>query len=202
MRFYDKLFALQKALKIKKTALARESGIDQSSVSKYFLGKRPLPLKYVSTICTMPKVLLSGILSRANVTKDERERIMTARALAETRMRLQLTAGKLDEMAMVASDARLDAGEVLLDIPAGLLSLAYTPEEYAVHLAYVRQMGNEILGYRFYELDESPFHNIKVFSKSAEVIVQKSGDPAAVFAIENIYMCRGFTQFLAELKED
>ncbi len=55
--------------------------------------------------------------------------------------------------------------------------------------------------YRFHELAGAPFRNIKVYHKPAEVIVQKAGYPSAAFAIDNVYMCRGFEHFLPRLGE-
>ncbi len=94
------------------------------------------------------------------------------------------------------------SGEVYLDIPAYLVSqrIPYTQDEYAAHLSNIRRLEKETPGYRFTELSESPFSNIKVYYKPDETIVEKAGHPAIVFAISNAYLCRAAHKLLSRLE--
>lgn len=153
---------------------------------------------------TMPEALLLAMLSRVNAPLEAREKIRTLHASAALWLRRQLNVGRLDEITLSTPEAAIDNKGVYADIQTHLLpeSISYTQEEYATHLAHIRELERAWPNYRLHTLPkEEPFRNIKVFHKNSEVIVEKIGDPAAAFAIENIPMCQGFAQLLTELKE-
>jgi hypothetical protein len=112
--------------------------------------------------------------------------------------------GKLTEYTVIADRARLEVGEVFLDVPAYLAQtpIAYTPDEYAAHFSHIRQIERESNNYRLAALPMSPFANIKVmYKKDALTVVEKMGTPAAAFAFDNPFMCSGFEGFFAELEK-
>ncbi len=152
------------------------------------------------SLATLPETLLASMLRRAARNEATREKILALHATEKRWFDLQLDRGVLTELSVVADKETLAAEEVLLDVPAHLATIPYTREEYAAHLAHVRRLDKRRSNYHFHELEASPFRNTKVYYKSAEVIVQKAGVPSAAFAIDNVYMCRGFGQFLPRLE--
>ena len=153
------------------------------------------------SLATMPEIVMNTMLNRSKYDAETREKIFGVYTAEKQWMNLQFGTGKLDELSVIANRELLDAGEVFLDIPSRLVPqpLPYTREEYAAHLAHIRRLEKQSPNYRFHELPGAPFRNIKVYHKPAEVIVQKAGYPSAAFAIGNVYMCRGFEQFLPRL---
>lgn len=165
-------------------------------------GKATLLLPSLS-LSTLPETALNSALERSGYSIESCEKIRRVHAAARQWMILHLNTGMLDELSVIAGQKELEEGEVFLDIPAHLVPkpISYTAKEYAAHLAHIRRLEKRQPNYRFHDLLEAPFRNIKVYHKPSEVIVQKAGYPAAAFAIGNVYMCRGFEQFLPQLKQ-
>ncbi|GHV12066.1 hypothetical protein FACS1894219_04300 [Clostridia bacterium] len=156
------------------------------------------------SLATMPEELLTKILSRTDTDRETSGRIKEAFSRREQWLMRQVVQGGLTEYTVIADTARLQAGEVFVDIPAYLYDkpIAYTPDEYAAHLAYIRQLERKMQDYRLGELPMSPFANIKVmYKKDVLTVVEKMGTPAAAFAFDNPFMCNGFEGFFAELEK-
>lgn len=153
------------------------------------------------SLATLPEPLLHEMLNREKLDPETCGKIFSVYNAAKQWFHLQLDTGRLYELSVIAKRELWETEEVFWDIPAHLVPrpIPYTQKEYAAHMEYIRRLEKEKPNYRFYELTEAPFRNIKVYHKAAEVIVQKSGNPSAAFAISNIYMCRGFEQFLPGL---
>ncbi len=153
------------------------------------------------SIATIPEDVLNAMLLRSGTDEETRGKILSFYAAEKQWIKLQLGIGRLNELSVIADWEALEAGDVFLDIPSHLVPrpIPYIQDEYAAHLANIRRLQKKNTSYRFYELAKAPFRNIKVYHKSAEVIVQKAGYPSAAFAISNVYMCRGFEKFLPQL---
>ena len=154
------------------------------------------------SLFTMPENILRSVLERAQLGDEAQRKILDYYAAEKQWLGLQMNADGVTELAVVADWESLTAGEVYLDIPSHLITqrIPYTQDEYAAHLSHVRRMEKGTSGYRFIELAESPFRNIKMYYKPDEAFVEKAGHPAIVFAISNVYMCRAAHQFLSRLK--
>lgn len=155
------------------------------------------------SLATLPETLLSGMLNRADLPEASRHQILGFYANERRALERQLERANLDELSVIASEQGLAAEDVVLDIPHHLLPqpIVYRPHEYSAHLQRIRELERQQSNYRFLTLPAAPFRNIKVFHRKAEVIVQKAGNPAAAFVIDNIHMCHGFEHFLNELKQ-
>ncbi len=154
------------------------------------------------SLATLPENVLNNMLHRIGCDTETCQIIRSIYTAEKQWLNLQLESGRRNELSVIANRKLLTAKDVFYDIPSHLIPqpIPYTPKEYAAHLAHIRKLEKNSIHYHFHELKEAPFRNIKVYHKSTEVIVQKAGYPSAAFAISNIYMCRGFEQFLPRLK--
>ncbi len=154
------------------------------------------------SLFTMPESILRSILDRTELDDEAQRKILNFYTVEKQWLSLQMDADGVSELAVIADWEALTAGEVYLDIPSYLITqrIPYTQDEYAAHLAHIRRLQKETHGYRFMELAESPFRNIKVYYKSDEFLVEKAGQPAIIFAVSNVYMCRAAHQMLSRLR--
>ncbi len=154
------------------------------------------------SLFTMPESILRSILDRSKLDDETQRKIFDFYLAEKQWLSLQMDADGATELAVIADWEALTAGEVYLDIPSYLVTqrIPYTQDEYAAHLSHIRRFEKETPGYRFVELAESPFRNIKMYYKPDETLVEKAGHPAIVFAISNVYMCRAAHQMLSHLK--
>lgn len=154
------------------------------------------------SLATIPKDLLQSKLEKQQLDTKTVHTILDNQAKQERAFRTQLNNGNLTELYMLESADSVQGGNVYYDIASELTAepIAYTAEEYEIHLEHIYRLEKESSGYQLFTLEHSPFRNIKIHSKeNGRTIVEKLSEPVVAFSFNNPHMCRGISHFLHEL---
>ncbi len=165
--------------------------------------ERWVTILYGLSIGTMPEGLMEKMLDRAGITGTDREAILTLYEKRRRQMLDTLEGGSVDEIIAIPDRKLVLDGKVEVNLGAEAidLTLTYSPEEYAGHIAELRRLTAEEKNYRLTLLPQSPFHDLQVFTMKNIVVVLRCREPFAAFVFSNTALTRSVTNYFGSLIE-
>lgn len=149
----------------------------------------------------MPEGLLERMLDRERITGAQRETLLGRYALRRRQLREMLDRGSVDEILCLPDRGAVEGGSVMLNLGAEMLetSIAYTPEEYAWHLAAVRELVNREKNYHLTLLPQAPFRGLQIITLKDAVAALRCRKPCAVFVFMNRTLSQSVSDYCASL---
>lgn len=151
-----------------------------------FTGKADAILRGLS-FTTMPEKLLSSMLGRQEITAEKKKEIINFYHRSTKHFHQILEKGELREFICLPDREDVIRGKVNINFEAETdgLVLPYSPEEYAEHLAAVRELVKNEKNYHLTLLPQAPFQDLQVFTMKDTVAVTRNQKPYTVFAFYN-----------------
>ena len=148
-------------------------------------------------VFTMPEKLLSRMLKRAHLGKDQRAEMLQAYA---ERRNLFLEMLKTEPINMLvcphAEKHMVNFGLDLMD-----LSLEYTPQDYAEHLEEVARLVKNEKNFHLALLPEASFRDTQLIAMNDTVAATRCLHPLAAFVFMNGILTTSVTAYLEKLME-
>lgn len=166
-----------------------------------FCGENPTD-KWVSilhglSLPTMPEGLLERILDREGITGAQRKLLLERHQQRRLQLREMLEHGSVDEILCLPDHETVANGRVSLNLGAEMVELliTYTPEEYAEHIAAIREMVNKEKNYHLTLLPQAPFRDLQVFTVKDAVAVLRCRAPYTAFVFRNDALLRSVSDY-------
>jgi len=152
---------------------------------------------------TMPEGLIKRMLDREGITGARRELLQGRYALRRRQLREMLDHGSVDEILCLPDCASVRNGSVKLNLSAEMLeaSIAYTPEDYAEHLAAIRELVNREKNYHLTLLPQPPFQGLQIFTLEGAVAAVRCREPFTAFVFMNRTLTHSLSDYCASLIE-
>jgi len=114
-----------------------------------------------------------------------------------------LECGSVEEILCLPESAAILRGEVKLNLSAELMdvSIAYTPEEYAEHIAGICRLVNGEKNYHLTLLPQAPFRDLQMFTLKDAVAVLQCREPYTAFVFLNETLTRSVADYCRSLIE-
>ena len=172
-----------------------------------FCGENP-PKKWVSilnglTLPTMPEGLLERMLDREGIAGAQRALLLERYELRRQQLSDMLAQGSVDDILCLPEPEAVARGNVTLNLSVEMigLSLHYTPEEYAEHLASIRELVNREKNYHLTLLPQAPFRGLQIFTLKDAVAVLRCQEPNTAFVFMNKTLTRSVSDYCNYLIE-
>ncbi len=152
---------------------------------------------------TMPEGLLERMLDREGITGAQRELLLGRYQERRRQLRERLAQGSVDEILCLPDREAVQSGSVKLNLGAEMLeaSVSYTQEEYAEHIAAIRELVNGEKNYHLTLLPQAPFRDLQIFMLKDAVAVFRCRAPFTAFAFKNETLTRSVADYCASLIE-
>ena len=149
-------------------------------------GKAEAVLKGLS-VATMPEGLLDKMLMRAEISGQKKEAALNFYHSSRDNLQQILVNGELHELICLPAREDVAAGRVNVNFEAETngLCLPYTPEEYAEHLAVMKDLVRGEKNYHLTLLPNAPFQDLQVFSMKNASAVIRCREPYTAFVFYN-----------------
>ena len=172
-----------------------------------FCGENP-PKKWVSILNglplpTMPEGLLERMLDRVGLDGVRRALLLERCQLRRQQFREMLDRGSVNEILCLPDREAVTRGDIMLNLSAEMIdiSIPYTPEEYAEHLASIRELVNREKNYHLTLLPQAPFRDLQVFTLKDAVAVLRRKAPCTAFVFMNKTLTRSVSDYCNYLIE-
>ena len=149
-------------------------------------------------VASMPEGLLERMLSRAEVSGEKRTAVLADYRDMRRRFAELLKQGSVN---MILCPEGGGAQEVNFSLDLVDLSLDYTPEEYAEHIAAVAALVEKERNFHLTLLPEAPFRDIQLVTMKDAVAVLRRREPYAAFVFLNPMLTESVSDYLASLIE-
>ena len=149
-------------------------------------GKADAILKGLS-VATMPEGLLDKMLTRAEICGQTKEAALNFYQSSRDNLQQILVNGELHELICLPAKEDVAAGRVNVNFEAETngLCLTYTPEEYAAHLAVMKDLVRNEKNYHLTLLPNAPFQDLQVFTMKNAAAVVRCREPYTAFVFYN-----------------
>lgn len=152
---------------------------------------------------TMPEELLERLLSRAEPDIPRRESLLSFYRTMRRQFSEYLDTGSIDELLCLPDREALLRGDVRVNLGPELtaLSVAYTPEEYAEHIAALRKLIANEKNYHLTLLPFAPFRDMQIFTAKDAAVVLRCREPHTAFVFTNAMLTRSVEDYFLSLRK-
>ena len=164
--------------------------MDRKGAQTYLLSDLP--------VVTMPEGLLERMLSRAEVSPETRREVLGIYRDIRERFAARLEQSSVN---MILCPAGERSRQVNFSLDLVDLSLDYTPEEYAEHLAAVAALVERERNFHLTLLPETPFRDIQIVTLEDAVAVLRCREPYGAFVFLSPMLTESVSGYLASLIE-
>lgn len=148
---------------------------------------------------TMPKELISSILSRSTITSDYKKEIFAYLRERINRFEKSFTTNKFVEVIVLPDIEDIIDGNITICFSdmANENQLFYTPKEYALHIKNIIRLLEKYDNYNVYLEEKKQTDNITLYVKEeVGVIIAKNQLPSVMFAINESNMTDAFWDYM------
>ena len=127
------------------------------------------------SVATMPEGLLDKMLMRTEISRQKKEAVINFYNSSRNNLQQILVNEELHELICLPDKEDIAAGRVNVNFEAETngLCLPYTPEEYAAHLAVMKDLVRNEKNYHLTLLPNAPFQDLQVFTmKNAAAVIR------------------------------
>ncbi len=153
-------------------------------------------------VCTLPEELLRSIVSRAELAEPLRSSLLRLYSGLRTRFQDLLRQGAVHLILCPGEEAEGDRHRLNFSLDLLDLSVEYTREEYAGHVAAVMDLVRSEKNFHLTLLSETPFRDIQITMPGDAVSVLRCQKPYAAFAFLNPTLTRSVSDYLSLLIEN
>jgi len=150
-------------------------------------------------VVTMPENLLARMLSRAGMGEEKRAETLELYCVLRERFSEVMVEDGVN-MILCPSGAAVER-RVNFSLDLVDLSLDYTPEEYAEHMAAVVELVKKERNFHLTLLPEAPFRDIQLVTLQDAVAVLRCREPYTAFVFQNPALTRSVSDYLSLLIE-
>jgi hypothetical protein len=155
------------------------------------------------SIATMPRQLLSKMLTRSGILSSKKEQILYLHDIRTRQFYRELQNGGITEYLVLPEDEALFSGKVKMNMAEMVIDLpvAYTSEEYSEHISSVLTLLKENDNYNIAVLSENLYNNIQILHKEeAGTMLVRSADPTAALWLEQPSINSAFKTYIELLE--
>jgi hypothetical protein len=165
---------------------------------------REIHLRYTMPISTMPDETFEMILSRSNLSPEEKSLAKEYRNNNVADFLNSLKKYSITDLIAIPDENDIKSHKVIIDLPKPIIgkTLFYEEDEFLSHIANIKRLLLDNENYHLYMLPESPFENvfISVFGEAQSIVV-KVDDHATLFLFNHPLMNRAFSSYLNSIAE-
>ncbi len=148
-------------------------------------------------IATAPEPLMARILSRADISSEERAAILSLHRDMRSRFLKALGENSVSIVLCLTEEGEKQKRPVNFALGLTALDLSYTREEFAEHLAAVIELVRNERNFHLTLLPRAPFQDIQIITKKDAVAVIRSREPYAAFVFSNPALTESVSAFLS-----
>ena len=150
------------------------------------------------SLATMPRETLISMLDRNGIGQEMRQEMLLRWEHQSTNALAHMEQDYFHECVPLPPDEALFDDRVPMEIPE--LDIRYTPEEYAQHIRNIMLLLNRHVNYRFYNLPEVPFSDIRLSSSTDAAAVSRLKEPFITICFRHPDMCQAFETYAGQIK--
>lgn len=155
-------------------------------------------LLHALPVATMPEGLLERMLSRSDVSGEKGTAVLEVCRDLRRRFAKCMEQGGVN-MILCQEEGHMRRVNFSLDLVN--LSLEYTPEEYAEHIAALASLVENERNFHLTLLPEAPFRDIQLVTMKDAVAVLRRREPYAAFVFLNPTLTESVSKYLSMLME-
>lgn len=152
-------------------------------------------------VVTMPEGLLERVLSRAALDGERRRSVLAFYRDARRRFFEILSQDSVNMILCAPSEGTPLPGRVNFALDLIELSVDYTQEEYAEHIAAVTELVEHERNFHLILLPDAPFRDIQLVTLGDAAAVLRCRDPHAAFLVLNPVLTESVADYLSALIE-
>ncbi len=152
-------------------------------------------------VVAMPEELLERILSRAAVSAEEKSEALSRYRDMRGRFFDMLRQSDVNMILCPSVEETTLPGRVNFSLDLLELSIEYTPEEYAEHIAAVMELVENEKNFHLTLLPSAPFRDTQLVTMKDTVVVTRCREPYAAFVFLNPTLTQSVSDYLAMLVE-
>lgn len=153
-------------------------------------------------VCTMPESLLMRILARMQIAEDQKASLLSLYRRLHEQFGELLRREPVELILCPENGAREGSKKVNFGLDLIDLPVCYTPEEYAEHLAAIRELVKTEKNFHLTLLTASPFSDIQIALSGDSVAVLSSREPYAAFVFTNAALSESISEYLSMLTKN
>ncbi|NLP00142.1 MAG: hypothetical protein GX386_07605 [Clostridiaceae bacterium] len=166
---------------------------------------REIHLRYTLPISTMPNETFERILSRSNLSPEEKILAEEYRNNNVTDLIHSLKKYSITDLIAIPDENDIKSHKVIIDLPKPIIgkTLFYEEAEFSSHITNIKRFLLDNENYHLYMLPESPFENVFIsVLGEAQSIVVKVDNHATLFLFNHPLMNRAFYSYLNSIAEN
>ena len=194
--FENMLASASPFLKIFTAPMSREFSdfrMEKSGPRNYLLTALP--------VVTMPEGLLERMLSRAAIGEEQRRSILSFYRDARSKFFEVLSQHSVNMILCAPVEDMALPGRVNFALDLIELSVDYTPQEYAEHVAAVTELAEHERNFHLILLSDAPFRDIQIVTLGDAAAVLRCREPHTAFLCLNPVLTDSVSDYLSALIE-
>ena len=164
---------------------------DVPGIQNYLLSELP--------IVTAPEGLLTRMLDRADISRDQRELVLSRYHALRSRFMETLRSGSVNMLLSLPEPGSAGSRYFSFALSLTDLTLAYTQEEYAEHVRAIMELVANENNFHLTLLPVPPFRDIQIVTRKDAVAVLRCAEPYAAFVFLNPALRQSVYAYLAGL---
>lgn len=171
----------------------RRLSVHEPGAREYLLSDFP--------VFTMPEALLERILRRSGLAEERRRSLLSLCRRLRKEFRELLRQDAVSLIFCLPEESSDRPRQVNFGLDLMDLTLSYTLEEYAGHIAAVMELVKTEKNFHLTLLDESPFREIQIVLHKGAVAVLHNREPYAAFVFSNPALSQAVANYLTLLRD-
>lgn len=163
-------------------------------------GSRHYPLSELP-VFSMPEQLLARMLSRTGISETQRAEALAYYHDARKQFSDTLRDGAVDLLLYPADEDTPRTPHVNFSLDLLELSVDYTPEEYAEHIAAICALAEQEENLCLTLLPSAPFRDLQIVAMGDSVTVLRCREPYAAFVFTNPMLTQSVSDYFSSLIE-
>ena len=152
-------------------------------------------------IVTAPESLMIRILSRIDVSEEQRAKLLSRHRELRRQFEESLREYSVNMVLCLPEKATAMHRHINFTLSLTGLSIAYTEEEYAEHIAAIIELVQHERNFHLALLPQALFQDIQIATQKDAVIVLRSQEPYAAFVFRNPELTESVSDYLVMLME-
>ncbi|MCQ4808023.1 hypothetical protein NE626_14600 [Intestinimonas massiliensis] len=152
-------------------------------------------------IVTAPESLMIRMLSRIGVSEEQRAKVLSRHRELRRQFEESLREYSVNMVLCLPERALAMRRHINITLSLTGLSIAYTEEEYAEHIAAIIELVQHERNFHLALLPQALFQDIQIVTQKDAVIVLRCQEPYAAFVFRNTELTESVSDYLVMLME-